>query len=238
MQGLRLKVGPLLHLRVGRWVCPTIGHLASLRPDRHWDTRIGRRLTSVGEAPFAPVQPMPAKSPVIVRPVRDADIPAITAIYSHAVLHGLASFEVDAPDAAEMTKRMRAVVDAGFPYLVAEVDGRVLGYAYAGLYRTRPAYWNSAENSVYVSPDAHRLGVGRALLRELIDIMTQRGFRQMIAVIGDSGNAGSIGLHRALGFTFCGTIHSVGYKHGRWLDSVIMQKALGPGDTSPPDRVA
>lgn len=179
---------------------------------------------------------MTATSTVTVRPVRDADIPAITAIYGHAVLHGLASFEVDAPDAAEMTKRMRAVVETGFPYLVAEKDGRVLGYAYAGLYRTRPAYGNSIENSVYVSPDAHRLGVGKALLAELITIATRMGFRQMIAVIGDSGNAGSIGLHRALGFIYCGVIHSVGYKHGRWLDSVIMQRALGPVDSTPPDR--
>ena len=171
-----------------------------------------------------------------VRPVREADIPAITVIYAHAVLHGFASFEVDPPGESEMMGRMRAVVDGGFPYLVAEKDGKVFGYAYAGLYRTRPAYWNSAENSVYVSPDAHRLGVGRALLAALIEIMTERGFRQMIAVIGDSGNAGSIGLHRALGFTYCGVIHSVGYKHGRWLDSVIMQRALGPGDTTPPDR--
>ncbi len=175
-------------------------------------------------------------SAVTVRPVRDADISPIAAIYAHAVLHGFASFEIEPPDAAEMTKRMRAVIDAGFPYLVAEKDGRVLGYAYAGLYRTRPAYRNSVENSVYVSPDAHRLGVGKALLAELIEIVTAMGFRQMIAVIGDSGNAGSIGLHRALGFTYCGVIHSVGYKHGRWLDSVIMQRALGAGDTTPPDR--
>ncbi len=171
-----------------------------------------------------------------VRPVRDADIPAIAAIYAHAVLHGMASFEVEPPDQAEMTRRMRTITDGGYPYLVAEKDGQVLGYAYAGAYRARPAYRNSVENSVYVSPDAHRLGVGRALLKELIDTAIHRGFRQMIAVIGDSANASSIGLHRALGFTFCGTIHSVGYKHGRWLDSVIMQRALGPGDTTPPDR--
>ncbi len=173
---------------------------------------------------------------VIVRPVCETDIPAITAIYGHAVRDGLASFEVDPPDEAEMTRRMRAVVDAGYPYIVAEKDGRLLGYAYAGAYRPRPAYRNSVENSVYVSPDAHRLGVGRILLAELVAIAERLGFRQMIAVIGDSGNAGSIGLHRALGFTFCGTIHSVGYKHGRWLDSVIMQRALGPGDGVPPDR--
>lgn len=171
-----------------------------------------------------------------VRPVRETDIPAVTAIYAHAVLHGFASFEVEPPDEAEMIRRVRAATEGGFPYLVAEKDGKVLGYAYAGLYRMRPAYWNSAENSVYVSPDAHRLGVGRALLAALIEIMTKLGFRQMIAVIGDSGNAGSIGLHRALGFTYCGVIHSVGYKHGRWLDSVIMQRALGPGDMTEPDR--
>jgi L-amino acid N-acyltransferase YncA len=179
---------------------------------------------------------MSATPAVAVRPVRDTDIPAIAAIYAHAVLHGTASFEVEPPDETEMTRRVRAVIDAGFPYLVAEKDGRVLGYAYAGPYRTRPAYRNSIENSVYVGPAAHRLGVGRALLSELIDMATGAGFRQMIAVIGDSGNAGSIGLHRALGFTFSGTIHSVGYKHGRWLDSVIMQRTLGPGDKSPPDR--
>lgn len=173
---------------------------------------------------------------VSVRPVRETDIPAITAIYAHAVLHGFASFEVDPPDEAEMTRRMRTVTDGGFPYLVAEKDGKLLGYAYAAPYRARPAYRNSVENSVYVSPDAHRLGVGKTLLRELVDTATRLGFRQMIAVIGDSGNAGSIGLHRALGFIFCGTIHSVGYKHGRWLDSVIMQRALGPGDGAPPDR--
>ena len=118
---------------------------------------------------------MSATSAVTVRPVRDTDIPAIAAIYAHAVLYGTASFEVDPPDEAEMTRRMRAVVDSGFPYLVAEKDGRVLGYAYAGLYRTRPAYRNSIENSVYVGPDAHRLGVGRALLSELIEIATRRG---------------------------------------------------------------
>jgi phosphinothricin acetyltransferase len=173
---------------------------------------------------------------VTVRPVSETDIPAIAAIYAHAVRHGMASFEVDPPDETEMTRRMRAIVDAGYPYIVAEKDGQVLGYAYAGAYRPRPAYRNSVENSVYVSPAAHRLGVGRALLAELVAIAERLGFRQMIAVIGDSGNAGSIGLHRALGFTFCGTIHSVGYKHGRWLDSVIMQRALGPGDTTPPDR--
>ena len=160
----------------------TIRHRIILRAAGRWDTRIGQPLPVVNASPR--VQPMSATSAVTVRPVRDTDIPAIAAIYAHAVLYGAASFEVDPPDEAEMTRRMRAVVDSGFPYLVGEKDERVLGYAYAGLYRTRPAYRNSIENSVYVGPDAHRLGVGRALLSELIEIATRAGFRQMIAVIG------------------------------------------------------
>jgi L-amino acid N-acyltransferase YncA len=169
-----------------------------------------------------------------IRPAADTDIPAITGVYRPAVLEGTASFEIDPPDEAEMHRRYRAVMDSGFPYLVAEVDGRVRGYAYLGQYRPRPAYRYSVENSIYIDPSAHRMGLGRLLLARLIEIATERGYRQMIAVIGDSGQAGSIGLHRALGFTFCGVIHSVGYKHGRWLDGVIMQRALGPGDTTPP----
>jgi phosphinothricin acetyltransferase len=133
-----------------------------------------------------------------------------------------------------MLRRFKTLVDAGFPYLIAEADRAIMGYAYAGPYRARPAYRFSVENSIYVSPNAHRRGVGRILLAALIDVCTQRGYRQMIAVIGDSANSGSIGLHRAMGFRFSGTIHSVGYKHGRWLDSVIMQLPLGPGDTEPP----
>jgi phosphinothricin acetyltransferase len=170
---------------------------------------------------------------VQVRPATAADIPAITAIYRPAVLEGTASFEITAPDEAEMARRMQAVLDAGFPYLVAEVDGKVAGYGYLGAYRPRPAYAWSVENSIYVAPGRQRSGVGRALLQALIEIATARGFRQMVAVIGDSGQRGSIGLHRALGFAFCGTVHSVGFKHGRWLDQVLMQRALGDGDRSP-----
>jgi phosphinothricin acetyltransferase len=133
-----------------------------------------------------------------------------------------------------MLRRFKTLVDAGFPYLIAEADRAIMGYAYAGPYRARPAYRFSVENSIYVSPGAHRRGVGRILLAALIDVCTRRGYRQMIAIIGDSANSGSIGLHRAMGFRFSGTIHSVGYKHGRWLDSVIMQLPLGPGDTEPP----
>ncbi|NJO32273.1 MAG: N-acetyltransferase [Rhodospirillales bacterium] len=173
-------------------------------------------------------------SAIAVRPATEADVPAIATIYQPAVVNGTASFELDPPDQAEMLRRFKTLVDAGFPYLIAEADRAIMGYAYAGPYRARPAYRFSVENSIYVSPNAHRRGVGRILLAALIDVCTQRGYRQMIAVIGDSANSGSIGLHRAMGFRFSGTIHSVGYKHGRWLDSVIMQLPLGPGDTEPP----
>ena len=170
----------------------------------------------------------------VVRPATIADIAAITNIYAAAVTGGTASFELEPPGEDEMARRFKAVTEAGFPYLACEVGGRVVGYAYLGQYRPRPAYRFSVENSIYVAPEAHRGGVGRALLAELLRLATERGFRQMIAVIGDSGQAASIGLHRTMGFTFCGTIHSVGWKHGRWLDSVLMQKALGDGDTAPP----
>jgi len=164
---------------------------------------------------------------VVIRASVPADIAAITRIYAHAVRFGTASFEIEPPDEAEMARRQRALIDGGFPYLVAEGDGAVLGYAYAGPYRTRPAYRFSVENSVYVAPEAHRRGVGRALLERLIADAQARGFRQMIAVIGDSDQAPSIALHRAAGFRLVGTIAAVGFKHGRWLDSVLMQRKLG-----------
>lgn len=171
-----------------------------------------------------------------IRPATPADIPAITAIYRRAVEHGTASFELEPPDEAEMLARLENIIGGGFPYLVAERDGRVLGYAYASHYRSRPAYRFAVENSVYVAANAQGGGIGRALLDELIAQSTAGGFRQMIAVIGDSRQLASIALHRAAGFTFCGTIHSVGYKLGRWIDSVIMQRPLGEGDgTQPPE---
>ena len=163
-----------------------------------------------------------------------ADIPAITAIYRPSVLTGTATFELEPPDEAEMARRFEAIVGAGYPYLVAESSGTIAGYAYANVYRTRPAYRFSVEDSVYVDPQAHGQGVGRALLDELLTESADRGYRQMIAVIGDSRQAASINLHRAAGFTFSGTIHAVGFKFGRWLDSVIMQRALGDGDSTPP----
>jgi phosphinothricin acetyltransferase len=163
---------------------------------------------------------------LVIRAAAADDIAAITRIYAHAVRFGTASFEIEPPDEAEMARRQRALIDGGFPYLVAEGDGAIAGYAYAGPYRTRPAYRFSVENSVYVAPDAHRRGVGRALLDRLIVEAESRGFRQMIAVIGDPDQAASIALHRAAGFRLVGTIAAVGFKHGRWLDSVLMQREL------------
>jgi len=171
---------------------------------------------------------------VAIRPAALADIPAITRIYAHAVEHGTASFELAPPDEAEMTRRMQALLDGKFPYLAAELDGRVAGYAYAGLYRTRPAYRFTLEDSVYVAPEAQRRSVGRALLAALIETAAARGFRQMIAVIGDSEQTASIALHAALGFAYIGTLPSTGFKFGRWLDTVLMQRALGPGSTAVP----
>jgi len=173
-----------------------------------------------------------------IRPATPADIPVITAIYADAVTHGTASFELEAPDDAEMARRQRALLDNGYPYIVAENDRTVLGYAYAGPYRPRSAYRFSVEDSIYVHPKAWRGGVGRALLECLIDAATQRGFRQMIAVIGDSAQTPSIELHRAFGFRLVGNIENVGFKFGRWLDSVLMQRALGPGATTKPSAIA
>ena len=169
-----------------------------------------------------------------IRPATPADIPAITRIYEHAVRHGTASFELEPPDEAEMGRRMRALLDGGFPYLAAEADGELLGYAYAGHYRTRPAYRFTVEDSIYIAPQAQRRGVGRALLDRLIVESERRGFRQMLAVIGDSAQVASIELHRAAGFRMVGTFENVGFKFGRWLDSVMMQRALGPGATTKP----
>jgi L-amino acid N-acyltransferase YncA len=172
---------------------------------------------------------------VPIRPVRASDIPAITRIYAAAVTYGTASFELEAPDEAEMARRMETLRAGEFPYLVAERDGTIAGYAYAGPYRARPAYRLTVENSVYVAPDMQRRGIGGALLMALIEASQARGYRQMIAVIGDSTKqAASIGLHIACGFHHVGILDNVGYKHGRWLDSVLMQRALGPGGTTAP----
>jgi len=172
--------------------------------------------------------------PASIRRAIPDDIPAITRIYAHAVKHGTASFEIEPPDEAEMLKRQRHLLDSGYPYLVAEFDGAIAGYAYAGAYRARPAYRWSVEDSVYVDPDAQRRGVGRILLDRLIAEAERRGFRQMIAVIGDSAQTPSIELHRAAGFRMIGAIENVGFKNGCWLDTVLMQRPLGGGAMSPP----
>jgi phosphinothricin acetyltransferase len=169
-----------------------------------------------------------------VRAATPSDIPAITRIYAHAVRHGTASFEYDPPDEAEMMRRQRSLLDAGYPYLVAEVDGAVMGYAYAGPYRTRPAYRYTVENSIYIAPDAQRRGIGRALIERLIAESEARGYRLMIAVIGDSAQTPSIELHRAAGFRLVGAFEAVGYKFDRWLDSVLRQLPLGKGSSAPP----
>jgi phosphinothricin acetyltransferase len=169
-----------------------------------------------------------------LRPAVAADIEAIRAIYAHHVRHGLATFEEAAPDASEMARRREEIVARGLPYLVAEAEGRVLGYAYAAPYRARSAYRFVVEDSIYLEPQAQRRGIGRALLVRLIAETEAAGARQMLAVIGDSGNAGSIGLHQALGFAHVGTFRAVGFKLGRWVDTVMMQRPLGEGDRTLP----
>ena len=170
-----------------------------------------------------------------IRPATEADLPAITEIYEHAVRYGTATFELIPPDLAEMTRRFRALAEGGYPYLVATLDGEVAGYAYAGAYRPRPAYRFTVENSIYLRPAVHRRGIGLRLLHRLIEECERRGYRQMIAVIGDSANLASIDLHRSCGFHPVGTFQAIGFKHGRWVDSVLMQRALGQGaETLPP----
>jgi phosphinothricin acetyltransferase len=175
-------------------------------------------------------------SAVEIRPTRESDLPAITAIYAQAVLTGTATFELDPPDLAEMTRRFRSLSDGDFPYFVALLDGKVAGYAYAGPYRPRPAYRFTVENSVYLDPISHRRGIGLRLMQELIPACEARGFRQMIAVIGDSANAASVGLHTKCGFEMIGTHPNVGLKFGRWLDTVMMQLALGEGASTIPTK--
>ena len=171
---------------------------------------------------------------VRLRPAGASDFTSIHAIYRHHVLNGLGSFEEQPPELAEMQRRHGDVVAHGLPYLVALADDKLLGYAYAAPFRARSAYRFTVEDSVYIAPEAIGHGVGRALLTAVIERCTGLGKRQMIAVIGDSGNAGSIALHRALGFSPPMTLHGVGFKFGRWVDIVLMQRALGPGNDAPP----
>jgi L-amino acid N-acyltransferase YncA len=176
-----------------------------------------------------------AMTDIVIRAATPADLPAITAIYAEAVRLGTATFELDPPDKVEMSRRMERLVAGGFPYLVATRDGELAGYAYAGPYHSRPAFRFTVEDSIYLAPGVQNQGIGRQLLAELIKVSEQRGFRQMVAVIGDSAHAASIALHRSAGFRMVGTLADVGYKFGRWLDSVMMQRALGEGASSAPD---
>ena len=169
-----------------------------------------------------------------VRPAILSDLPAIQPIYAHHVLHGLATFEEEPPSVQELERRFRDVTGRGLPYLVAEADGTVAGYGYCAPYRPRSAYRYALEDSIYVRPDMTGRGIGRRLLEGLIRRCEGLGYRQMIAVIGDSANAGSIGVHAACGFLRVGTLRSAGFKFGRWVDSVFMQRPLGPGDSTRP----
>jgi len=172
---------------------------------------------------------------VIIRAATADDAGALAAIYGHHVTHGFGTFEEDPPSPAEMESRRTAIADRGLPYLVAEDAGQVLGFAYAGPFRPRQAYRYTVEDSVYIAPEAVGRGVGRAVLSAVIAACEDLGVRQVVAVIGDSGNAASIGLHRALGFTDAGVGRSFGFKHGRWVDIVWMQKSLNGGDQTAPD---
>ena len=171
-----------------------------------------------------------------IRPATPADIPAIAAIYGDAVLNGTASWEIEPPDEAELQRRFEAIHSGGYPYLAAERDGVLLGYAYASAYRPRPAYRATVENSIYITADAQGSGVGSALLNALMEECAARGFRQMIAVIGDGTGAsvGSRRLHERAGFRLIGVAEKIGFKHGRWLDQMLMQKELGEGSAPPP----
>lgn len=169
-----------------------------------------------------------------IRDSLDVDVPQITAIYAHHVLHGTGTFEIDPPSEADMASRRNDVLGRGLPYIVAEQDGRILGFAYCNWFKPRPAYRFSAEDSIYVSDDARGQGIGRLLLQALAERSEAAGVRKLLAVIGDSANAGSIGVHKALGFTEVGVMRSVGWKFDAWRDIVLMEKALGAGDTTSP----
>jgi len=173
----------------------------------------------------------------LIRPSRDEDVAAIAAIYAHHVLHGTGTFETSPPDAEDMAARRADVLGKGLPYLVAEDEGRVLGFAYCQWFKPRPAYRFSAEDSIYLHPQAQGRGLGRELLEALSEQAEQSGIRKLIAVIGDSDNAASIGVHRALGFRQVGVLRACGWKFGQWLDIVLMEKTLGEGDRTAPEPV-
>jgi phosphinothricin acetyltransferase len=189
----------------------------------------------VGSGIFPEPQPPPMSQPAL-RDATRADLPAITAIYEHAVLHGTSSYELEPPTLAEMGDRFAALKAGGFPYIVAEEDGGILGYAYAGPFRARPAYRFVVENSIYLAPAVQGRGLGRLLLSALVERCTALGFRQVIAVIGDGGaHSASVKLHERMGFRHCGRMEGSGYKLGRWLDTVFMQLPMNGGADLPPD---
>ncbi|CAB3706668.1 GNAT family N-acetyltransferase [Paraburkholderia rhynchosiae] len=192
------------------------------------------RPASVTSGTTAETAASPGNAPLI-RDATEADLPAIQAIYAHHVLTGVASFEEDPPSVDDLRMRLASVRGHGLPYMVAEIDGEIAGYCYATPYRPRAAYRNTIEDSIYVN-DAYRgRGLGRILLQALIERCETGPWRQMIAVIADGGSGGSLSLHKQLGFELTGTLKAVGFKHGRWLDTTLMQRTLGVGDTTPPD---
>lgn len=173
----------------------------------------------------------------LIRPSRDEDVAAITRIYAHHVLDGTGTFETTPPTEAEMAQRRADVLGKQLPWLVLEGDdGQVIGYAYGNWFKPRPAYRFSVEDSIYLAPEAAGRGLGRLLLAELVAVLERSGIRKVMAVIGDSDNAGSIGVHRALGFEHVGTVKACGWKFGRWLDIVLMERAIGEADRTPPQE--
>jgi phosphinothricin acetyltransferase len=176
-------------------------------------------------------------SQIHIRSAQPADLATITEIYRDAVLHGTATYEIDPPGLEEMTRRFHAITTDGFPYIVGELDGMVIGYAYASYFRTRPAYWWTVEDSIYIAPEAKGKGVGKLLLNQLIVDCAALGFRQFIAVVGDGhDNSASVRLHSRAGFKHSGTIKGSGYKHGRWLDTVLMQLDMNGGSETSPGK--
>ena len=176
-------------------------------------------------------------TPIDIRPASAGDIATITRIYAEAVKRGTASFELEPPGEAEMARRQQVLLANNYPYLVAGRAGVIAGYAYAGPYRERRAYDWCVEDSIYIAPEFHRQGIGRQLLERLVMDSEARGFRQMLAVIGDTANSASVAVHAAAGFRLIGTFQSIGYKHGRWLDTVLMQRPLGSSDGAPPNPI-
>jgi L-amino acid N-acyltransferase YncA len=173
--------------------------------------------------------------PLLIRPSTPDDVPAIAAIYGWHVQNGTGTFELEPPGPDDMGKRRDDVLSKGLPWLVVEEAGEVLGYAYGNWFKPRPAYRFSVEDSIYLAPEAAGKGLGRALLAELLATLERGGIRKVMAVIGDSANAGSIGVHKALGFEQVGIVQACGWKFGRWLDIVMMQRAIGEGDQTPPE---